>query len=494
MAEEIVTRFTANVDDLKVKIDVATRSLTAVSDAQAKLTAQTNNLAKANKEAAQEEAKATASRQASLAAIDALVNKREDLRQIIVRTKAELKEYNKALEGIKGTGEFEEQKLTAALAKTQEKLVALQALLPKYAAKKRELEKADQAAATAEDQARKATEAARKAYKASFTDLSALIEKEKQLKVATDQTTASIGAQAKTSQGGFAIPPPPPGTTVRPQPGPLGPLPDEDQFANLGAIEGAADAASKKVGDLEAKTRTLVATEQALTTATKEVTKATVEAGANGAPAIDKLTKAEKAATVEAKKLATAQAQIGNTTEGTGAKLSIFGRITQGLSGAFGRIKTSVVEFGRGAKAGFQEAINGVRNLGGGIGAATSSFGTFGSTALGLLGPIGLGVGAVATGLLAVARNTDAGQVAIDGFGRTSGLRSYHGEGERPFRRPVRGWGCGPSVPKARGRCGVLHQDPFAHCPHPCAPKGDGDKRCVRRRCGRGAKACHPLR
>ena len=181
-------------------------------------------------------------------------------------------------------------------------------------------------------------------------------------------------------------------------------------------------AQGKKVGDLEAKTKTLVTTEQALTTATKEATKATVEAGAKGAPAIDKLTKAEKAATVEAKKLATAQAQVGKTTEGTGAKLSIFGRITQGLSGAFGRIKTSVVEFGRGAKAGFQEAINGVRNLGGGIGAATSSFGTFGSTALGLLGPIGLGVGAVATGLLAVARNTDAGQVAIDGFGRTSGL------------------------------------------------------------------------
>lgn len=189
-----------------------------------------------------------------------------------------------------------------------------------------------------------------------------------------------------------------------------------DEAGNAVAAQG------KKVGDLEAKTKTLVATEQALATASTQATQAIVEQGTKGAPAVDRLTKSERAATIEAKNLANAQGQVAKNTEGAGQKLSIFQRISQGISGTFTRIKTSAIEFGRGAKAGFQEAIAGVRNLGVNIGSATTSFGSFGSTALGLLGPIGIGVGALATGLLAVARNTDAGQVAIDGLGRTSGL------------------------------------------------------------------------
>lgn len=114
--------------------------------------------------------------------------------------------------------------------------------------------------------------------------------------------------------------------------------------------------------------------------------------------------------------------------------------------GPLKRMGASIVGFGRGARDGFRTAIKeaggfrgAVSQLGnsvrGSLGAVASGFqsisGSIGQVGSQIpivgglasaLGPVGIAASAVAGGILAIAKNTDAGATALDGFSRGAGL------------------------------------------------------------------------
>lgn len=110
------------------------------------------------------------------------------------------------------------------------------------------------------------------------------------------------------------------------------------------------------------------------------------------------------------------------------------------------RLGSSIVNFGRGARDGFRNAIkevggfrgivsqlgagvkgslatvgNGFKAISGSIAQVGSQIPIIGGLAS-ALGPVGIAASAVAGGILAIAKNTDAGATAIDGFSRGLGL------------------------------------------------------------------------
>lgn len=114
--------------------------------------------------------------------------------------------------------------------------------------------------------------------------------------------------------------------------------------------------------------------------------------------------------------------------------------------GPLRRMVTSIANFGRGARDGFRGAIkevggfrgvvsqlgagvkgslatvgNGFKAISGSIGQVGSQIPIIGGLAS-ALGPVGIAAAAVAGGILAIAKNTDAGATAIDGFSRGLGL------------------------------------------------------------------------
>lgn len=121
-------------------------------------------------------------------------------------------------------------------------------------------------------------------------------------------------------------------------------------------------------------------------------------------------------------------------------------REAQKSEGPLRRLVNTVANFGRGARDGFRQAIKevggfrgAVSQLGarvrGGLASVTSGIGAIGTQLTqvasrvpvigGLasaLGPVGIAATAVAGGILAIAKNTDAGATAIDGMGRGASL------------------------------------------------------------------------
>ncbi len=114
--------------------------------------------------------------------------------------------------------------------------------------------------------------------------------------------------------------------------------------------------------------------------------------------------------------------------------------------GPLRRMVTSIANFGRGARDGFRGAIkevggfrgvvsqlgagvkgslatvgNGFKAISGSIAQVGSQIPIVGGLAS-ALGPVGIAASAVAGGILAIAKNTDAGATAIDGFSRGLGL------------------------------------------------------------------------
>ena len=114
--------------------------------------------------------------------------------------------------------------------------------------------------------------------------------------------------------------------------------------------------------------------------------------------------------------------------------------------GPLRRMVTSIANFGRGARDGFRGAIkevggfrgvvsqlgagvkgslatvgNGFKAISGSIAQVGSQIPIIGGLAS-ALGPVGIAAAAVAGGILAIAKNTDAGATAIDGFSRGAGL------------------------------------------------------------------------
>lgn len=114
--------------------------------------------------------------------------------------------------------------------------------------------------------------------------------------------------------------------------------------------------------------------------------------------------------------------------------------------GPLRRMVTSIANFGRGARDGFRGAIkevggfrgivsqlgagvkgslatvgNGFKAISGSIAQVGSQIPIIGGLAS-ALGPVGIAASAVAGGILAIAKNTDAGATAIDGFSRGLGL------------------------------------------------------------------------
>lgn len=110
------------------------------------------------------------------------------------------------------------------------------------------------------------------------------------------------------------------------------------------------------------------------------------------------------------------------------------------------RLGRSMADFAKSSRDGFRQAIREVggfrgaisqlgANVSRGIGAVTSGFKGISTQLTGIagqlpivgglasaLGPVGIAASAAAGGLLAIAKNTDAGATAIDGIGRTGGL------------------------------------------------------------------------
>jgi hypothetical protein len=195
-------------------------------------------------------------------------------------------------------------------------------------------------------------------------------------------------------------------------------------------------AQAKKTGDLEAKTKALVGAEQALAGASN----AAATAAAKEAKALDTLDKEQQAAAKSAANLT----KQTSATAASGQKLGVFSRITQGIQAGYQKMVFYAKEFAIGAKQGFREAFNelpaqaekstkragkSVTNLtgkvrdelSGAVRQSASQFGILGNVAV-ALGPVGVAVAGIAAGLLAVAKNTDAGATAIEGFGRGAGL------------------------------------------------------------------------
>lgn len=193
---------------------------------------------------------------------------------------------------------------------------------------------------------------------------------------------------------------------------------------------------AKKTGDLEAKTKALVGAEQALAGASNSA----AAAAAKEAKALDTLDKEQQAAAKSAANLT----KQTSATAASGQKLGVFSRITQGIQAGYQKMVFYAKEFAIGAKQGFREAFNelpaqaekstkragkSVTNLtgkvrdelSGAVRQSASQFGILGNVAV-ALGPVGVAVAGIAAGLLAVAKNTDAGATAIEGFGRGAGL------------------------------------------------------------------------
>lgn len=96
------------------------------------------------------------------------------------------------------------------------------------------------------------------------------------------------------------------------------------------------------------------------------------------------------------------------TTKTTGLFGSMVTRIKDGLAGA----TKGVATFAKGAKDGIADAAR----------SASSAFGEFGSHILGVLGPVGIAIGALGAGLVKVFSNTDQGEVYFDGLKRAGGI------------------------------------------------------------------------
>ena len=189
----------------------------------------------------------------------------------------------------------------------------------------------------------------------------------------------------------------------------------------LGNYEQAADEAAgsigkttQAVGNLEAKTRTLVATEQAFSKAAKDAATNAAAVGTQGVPAAQKLTTATQQAAAATAKLATNQKQVAQGTKQVGQegqKLGLFARLTQGISQGFSRMSGSVRSFAQGAKQGFGDATKNLSGLGGitkqigeGLSSANIQTGNFGGALRLLANPIGLVTAAVGGFLLNLTR------------------------------------------------------------------------------------------
>ena len=90
--------------------------------------------------------------------------------------------------------------------------------------------------------------------------------------------------------------------------------------------------------------------------------------------------------------------------------------------GALNRLRGIFTSIGNGAKSALSSVGSLFSGIASGAASAIPSIGGIGGAFTGLLGPVGLAAGAIAGGLLAVVKNTDAGATALDGLGRTSGI------------------------------------------------------------------------
>ena len=127
---------------------------------------------------------------------------------------------------------------------------------------------------------------------------------------------------------------------------------------------------------------------------------------------------------------AKAVAQVTNETKKAGA-----------AGGLIGKLQAGFANIGNGLK-GTAAGINGFfGQIAQGVSSAVPGIGGIGSAFTGLLGPIGIAAAAVGGGLLAIAKNTDAGKTAIEGFSigfgssfdRVTGVVKRAGEDVKSF-------------------------------------------------------------
>lgn len=180
-------------------------------------------------------------------------------------------------------------------------------------------------------------------------------------------------------------------------------------------IEGTT-AALQEVRKEAAKTKIDGVTAQA-----QEAGKALGQMGAQGSAAMKQVASSAAPA-------ATAVKQVGNAATSTARQapaLGIFGRvlggIQQGATGAVNVLRNAGARIS-GLVQGIRSSLPAIGSVGSAFQQVSGSIGGFAGTALSALGPIGIAVGAVAGGLLKIVSNTDAGQVALDGLGRSGSI------------------------------------------------------------------------
>lgn len=219
-------KISEDLDKATDSADKFSKAAGRAAELMAKEAQAVRQLAEASKSAAAEEAKAGQERQKTVNDLDALIRKRQDLGEAISRNKKDVKELQQRLNEERDAGIVPLQIYVDALAKSEAKLKSLQDLLPQYAAKKRELEKADKAAALAEVAA---TEASRKAEVALIAQKKVVDDLTKSNK-ALEQSVKDVVAAAPKPSSGFSIPRAPAGITPAAQQAPLAALKDEAEF------------------------------------------------------------------------------------------------------------------------------------------------------------------------------------------------------------------------------------------------------------------------